>query len=150
MCEDEASDSSHDMCHKCGSISGVYYNLCDDCMTRFNRLEASDTEEAMTGGVCTVIAFRDQDDKEVGRLSVVNGKLTFSGTADESAKLFFDSVSHLYDKIYDCKHGCAAKDILLKIAAGEDLILDGIEVLRASMRELREDAVSRLPGKEDK
>ena len=26
-------------CHKCKSISGVYYDLCDDCMTRFNKLE---------------------------------------------------------------------------------------------------------------
>lgn len=26
-------------CNKCGSISGVYYEICDDCMTKFNILE---------------------------------------------------------------------------------------------------------------
>ena len=28
-----------DVCHKCGSISGVYLQVCDDCMTRFNKLD---------------------------------------------------------------------------------------------------------------
>lgn len=31
----------HDICHKCGSVSGVYLQVCDACMTRFNRLDAS-------------------------------------------------------------------------------------------------------------
>lgn len=29
-----------DTCHKCGSVSGVYLQLCDDCMTQFNNLDA--------------------------------------------------------------------------------------------------------------
>jgi hypothetical protein len=27
-------------CHKCGSLSGVYLQICDDCMTQFNKLSA--------------------------------------------------------------------------------------------------------------
>lgn len=29
-----------DECNACNSISGVYYALCDDCMTKLNQLQA--------------------------------------------------------------------------------------------------------------
>lgn len=28
-----------EQCHKCQSLSGVYLQICDDCMTRFNKLD---------------------------------------------------------------------------------------------------------------
>jgi hypothetical protein len=31
-------DESDVCCHKCGGVSGVYLQCCDDCMTRFNKL----------------------------------------------------------------------------------------------------------------
>lgn len=31
---------SYSVCHKCGSVSGVYLEVCDDCMTRFNKVDA--------------------------------------------------------------------------------------------------------------
>lgn len=34
-----------DVCHCCGSISGVYLSICDNCMTRLNRLEAEKGEK---------------------------------------------------------------------------------------------------------
>jgi len=30
----------YEQCHACGSISGVYLQLCDDCMTELNKLKA--------------------------------------------------------------------------------------------------------------
>ncbi len=32
------------------------------------------------------------DDEEVGRLDLVDGKMVFTGNADESARIFFNSV----------------------------------------------------------
>lgn len=39
---EEAVGKSRDEseCHSCGSISGVYLQMCDDCVTRFNQQEA--------------------------------------------------------------------------------------------------------------
>ena len=31
-------------CNACGSISGVYYEVCDECVTRLNRLQAENEE----------------------------------------------------------------------------------------------------------
>lgn len=31
-------NSTQDVCHKCGSISGVYLQVCDGCMTHFNKV----------------------------------------------------------------------------------------------------------------
>lgn len=35
----ETGRLSADACHKCGSASGVYLQVCDDCMTRLNGLD---------------------------------------------------------------------------------------------------------------
>ena len=32
------------LCHKCGSVSGVYLQICDDCITRFNRIDSNQSE----------------------------------------------------------------------------------------------------------
>ena len=48
-------------CHKCGSISGVYYDLCDACMTRLNMLEArvKELEEMILDlGHCPICGWR--------------------------------------------------------------------------------------------
>jgi hypothetical protein len=34
----KTSINKEDVCHKCSSISGVYFNICDDCITTFNIL----------------------------------------------------------------------------------------------------------------
>ena len=36
----EAGRLCVDICHKCRSVSGVYFQVCDECMTRFNSLDA--------------------------------------------------------------------------------------------------------------
>lgn len=36
---DVVKELIHDSnCHKCGSLSGVYLQICDDCITQFNKL----------------------------------------------------------------------------------------------------------------
>ena len=37
----EKQETEFELCHHCLGVSGVYYSLCDDCMTKFNRLEQS-------------------------------------------------------------------------------------------------------------
>ena len=46
MSEPEVRESATNSCNKCNSLSGVYYDLCDDCMTRFNQLESRNKEHA--------------------------------------------------------------------------------------------------------
>ena len=36
----EAGRAAGNTCHKCLSVSSVYLQVCDDCMTRFNQLDA--------------------------------------------------------------------------------------------------------------
>ena len=38
--EQMQEDIANAHCHCCGSIDGVYYDLCDDCMTKLNKLLA--------------------------------------------------------------------------------------------------------------
>lgn len=38
--EDREPTNEDEQCASCDSISGVYYSLCDNCMTQFNRLRA--------------------------------------------------------------------------------------------------------------
>ena len=40
-------NNTDSLCHKCGSISGVYLHICDDCMTRLNRLDSVDRPESI-------------------------------------------------------------------------------------------------------
>lgn len=45
---DESKDEVNECCAKCYSISGCYYTLCDDCLTRFNHLESESGRGADT------------------------------------------------------------------------------------------------------
>lgn len=39
-----------------------------------------------------LVSFRNQDNKVIGILDIVDDKLVFSGNVEESAKIFFDQV----------------------------------------------------------
>jgi len=54
-------------------------------------------EMNISTAVNRTIIFHGQDNKEIGRLYPKDGKLHFEGDADESAKVFFSSVSYLYN-----------------------------------------------------
>ena len=41
----EAGRATVDQCHKCNSISGVYLQICDHCMTKLNILEQKTNNE---------------------------------------------------------------------------------------------------------
>lgn len=43
------------------------------------------------------ISFYGKNNKVVGKLTVVDGKLCFSGSADSAARVFFDSFGHLFE-----------------------------------------------------
>ena len=45
------SNTGAEQCSKCGSVSGVCYDLCDDCLTRFNQL-AAENERLRTNTYC--------------------------------------------------------------------------------------------------
>lgn len=48
------------------------------------------------GPTLTIISFCGPDNEDIGKLEIKDGKFTFEGNADESAKAFFDHVIKLY------------------------------------------------------
>lgn len=63
-------------------------------MKDFNRPPVPITIRAPDGP--NVVTFFDKDLNEVGRLEMHEGKLTFKGNVDASAREFFDAVCKLW------------------------------------------------------
>lgn len=74
----EAARSCQDVCHKCGSVSGVYLQICDDCLTRFNRSDdrRHDDDEPIDRRpnregrpeASPVVAMKDEEKEAMNRL----------------------------------------------------------------------------------
>ena len=50
-----------------------------------------------------IIQFHGVENKEIGKLFVVDGQLVFEGNAEESAKIFFDFVKKSYAEHFNLK-----------------------------------------------
>jgi hypothetical protein len=69
------------------------------------------------------IHFSDQKQKEVGVLSFVDDKITFSGNADESAMVFFESlINHHSEVIKNIREENKALRELVAAIAGECIL----------------------------
>ena len=92
-------------CHKCGSISGVYYDLCDDCMTKLNVLEArvkeleegrpTDLEEAYASIEKMYVRHRDDNEKLRAKVKELEGWNRTLGTAKAEADARCEKVTRL-------------------------------------------------------
>jgi len=65
-------------------------------------------EDTLTFGQDTTVkdylmVFNDENNKEIGRLSIKDNKLTFEGNADESAKIFFDTFKTVFNEYINRK-----------------------------------------------
>jgi hypothetical protein len=55
-------------------------------------------ESQFTASTPPAFAVFNSENVEIGRLSIVDGKLVFTGNADEAAKVFFNAVSRIHEE----------------------------------------------------
>jgi hypothetical protein len=51
-------NNTDSLCHQCGSVSGVYLQICDNCMTKFNRIAEDNSEQMESCGASSTRAKR--------------------------------------------------------------------------------------------
>lgn len=137
---------SADICHACGSQSGVYLQICDDCMTKFNQLKADN--EALRNGVPIgpivgeqTIIEQDAEIKRLrNRISELHGHLDWIDWSTDGIEQRHKEWTESFQKIEQLQTE------LNKLAAnvhegymdGKALVYLEIEQLRKENKELHE------------